>query len=86
MLKTSIPDHLRTPEQLTLAHMQERHGFTDVQMARYLGVPYGTFRNWVRGTRTPSPTVMRLCTVLDTIATLAPGVHEMLTTTEEKKP
>ena len=55
-----------------------RKGWSNNQTARYLGVPYGTFGNWMQGTKKPSAIVGRLLDVLGVVEVLAPHVHTNL--------
>jgi DNA-binding transcriptional regulator YiaG len=50
---------------------QTRLGLTDASMARYLGVPVSTWRNWACGHREPGA-------VLDAVECLAPEMHKHL--------
>lgn len=56
--------------------IMERRGWTTQQTAYYLGVPQGTFGNWMNGSRSPSKSVTRLLDVLAVMEALAPGIHE----------
>ena len=55
-----------------------RLGMTQMDMARYLGVPQGTIGNWLGGTRKPNTVVNRLLDVLGTIEILTPDIHDSL--------
>lgn len=57
-----------------------RLNMTQMDMARYLGVPQGTIGNWLGGTRKPNKVVARLLYVLGTIEALAPALHASLRT------
>lgn len=62
----------------TVARIQgimTRRKMTQMQMARYLGVPQGTIGNWLGGTRVPNKSVARLLDVLGTVEALAPDIH-----------
>lgn len=58
--------------------LMERHGWNQGQTAAYLGVPQGTFGNWLQGTRKPSQSVVRLLDVLGIVENLAPWLHTSL--------
>ena len=47
-------------------------------LADYFGVPIGTMRNWLSGTREPPPVALRLLDVLCTIETFNPVLHAAL--------
>jgi DNA-binding transcriptional regulator YiaG len=47
-------------------------------MARYLGVPVSTWRNWACGHREPGAVTTRLLDVLDAVECLAPDMHKHL--------
>jgi DNA-binding transcriptional regulator YiaG len=57
---------------------QTRLGLTDASMARYLGVPLSTWRNWACGHREPGAVTARLLDVLDAVECLAPEMHKHL--------
>jgi DNA-binding transcriptional regulator YiaG len=57
---------------------QTRLGLTDASMARYLGVPVSTWRNWACGHREPGAVTARLLDVLDAVECLAPDMHKHL--------
>ena len=57
---------------------QTRLGLTDASMARYLGVPVSTWRNWACGHREPGAVTARLLDVLDAVECLAPEMHKHL--------
>jgi len=40
-------------------------GWSDVQIAEYLGLPRSTVRNWLNGTRSPGAAAVRLVQVLE---------------------
>ena len=56
----------------------ERRKMSQMDMARYLGVPQGTIGNWLGGTRKPNKAVGRLLDVLGMVEALAPGIDEVL--------
>lgn len=56
----------------------DRLGMSQMDMARYLGVPQGTIGNWLGGTRKPNKVVARLTEVLGMVEALAPYIHETL--------
>jgi len=58
--------------------VQTRLGFTQAEMAAYLGVPVGTMMNWVKGRREAPPSIARLLDVLGTVEALAPVLHGAL--------
>lgn len=58
--------------------LMERHGWTQHEVADYLGVPRGTLGNWMQGTRDPMPVVARLLDVLGTIEMMSPSIHATL--------
>lgn len=53
-------------------------GWTDDQMAVYLGVELPTYRNWEKNRRGVPDTVARLVYVLSLVETLAPDIHRQL--------
>jgi len=57
---------------------QTRLGLTDASMARYLGVPVSTWRNWACGHREPGAVTARLLDVLDAVECLVPDMHKHL--------
>jgi DNA-binding transcriptional regulator YiaG len=57
---------------------QTRLGLTDASMARYLGIPVSTWRNWACGHREPGAVTARLLDVLDAVECLAPDMHKHL--------
>ena len=61
-----------------LAELQARLGLSAHGMARYLGVPLPTYRNWRDGHREPPAVAGRLLEVLGTVEALAPGIHDHL--------
>ena len=63
---------------IDLKLLRETHGWTEAQMACYLGVRVGTYRNWEKGRRAVPDTVVRLVEVLALIEALAPEIHKML--------
>ena len=68
-------------EHATVARIRatmDRLGMSQMDMARYLGVPQGTIGNWLGGTRKPNSVVERLLDVLGTVEVLAPGVHSVM--------
>ena len=64
--------------QNRIIETRERLAFSQAQMARYLGVPITTLRNWERDNRVPSASVIRLLDVLGTIEVMAPDIHTAL--------
>lgn len=54
--------------------LMERKKLNQTEMARYLGVPGGTFGNWMQGTKTPTKVVGRLLDVLGVVEALAPHI------------
>ena len=58
--------------------LMARKGWSNNATARYLGVPYGTFGNWMQGTKCPSAIVGRLLDVLGVVEVLAPHIHANL--------
>lgn len=64
--------------------LMERKGWSHNQTARYLGVPVGTFGNWIQGTRKPDRVVARLLDVLALVETFAPMVNDHLITAATK--
>lgn len=67
---------LIVPVVTKIRETMKRHGWTQGQMADYLGVPRGTLGNWLQGTREPMPVVGRLLDVLCTIEWAAPVLHQ----------
>jgi DNA-binding transcriptional regulator YiaG len=67
-----------TPASARLLATQTRLGLTDASMARYLGVPVSTWRNWACGHREPGAVTARLLDVLDAVECLAPDMHKHL--------
>lgn len=57
---------------------QNALGFTQVEMAAYLGISRSTYTNWIQGIRAPSAPALRLLDVLCTVKAFAPGVHACL--------
>jgi len=63
--------------------LMERHGWSQTQVADYLGVSQPNVSNWLLpegnpNRRKPGPTVGRLLDVLETIEFLAPPIHASL--------
>lgn len=67
-----------TPTTERLAALQARLGLSAQGMARLLGVPLPTWRNWRDGHREPPAVAGRLLEVLGVIEALAPDVFEAL--------
>jgi DNA-binding transcriptional regulator YiaG len=72
--ETKTPD----PTVERIRALMARRNMSQMDMARYLGVPQGTIGNWLGGTRTPNASVARLVEVLGMIEVLAPSIHEHL--------
>lgn len=67
-----------TPTTERLAALQTRLGLSAQGMAKYLGVPLPTWRNWRDGHREPPAVAGRLLEVLGTVEALAPAIHDHL--------
>ena len=67
-----------TPTTERLAALQARLGLSAQGMARYLGGPLPTWRNWRDGHREPPAVAGRLLEVLGTVEALAPAIHDHL--------
>lgn len=72
--QTNEPD----PTVERIRALMARRGMTQMDAARYLGVPQGTIGNWLGGTRTPNQVVSRLLDVLGVIEVMAPAIHDQL--------
>lgn len=59
----------------TLNQWRGNLGLSEVAMARYLGVPINTVRNWFHGRRKPDAATIRLFDILQLIQRDAPLVH-----------
>lgn len=44
-----------------------QRGWNDLQIAKYLGLPRNTVRNWLNGTRAPGAAAVRLVQVLENL-------------------
>lgn len=65
-----------TVERIRL--LMTRKGWSQHATAKFLGVPMGTFGNWIQGTKKPSKVVSRLLDVLGAVETLAPHLYVAL--------
>ena len=57
---------------------QARLGLSETAFAAYLGVPVGTLRKWLNGTRAPDSAPHRLFDLLHMIEADAPALHGRL--------
>lgn len=58
--------------------LMARKGWGQNETARYLGVPHGTFGNWMQGTKKPTAIVGRLLDVLGIVEALSPHIYASL--------
>ena len=76
--KTIDPKHAER-----LRALMDRLDLTQVQAAKYLGVPLPTLVNWVYGHREPNAGTLKLMSVFSTLEALAPEIHAMFLPKEE---
>lgn len=55
--------------------LMAQKGWSKSATARYLGVPSGTFGNWMQGTKKPPKVISRLLDVLGAVEAIAPHVY-----------
>ena len=77
-LAPPVEDKRPDPTVERIRAVMERRGMSQMDMARYLGVPQGTIGNWLGGTRSPNKVVNRLLDVLGMVEVMAPGIDEHL--------
>jgi DNA-binding transcriptional regulator YiaG len=61
-----------------LQSIRDRLGYSNDEVAEYLGVSIHLVRKWENGTREFSPTVEKLIKVLGLVRDLAPGLHKSM--------
>lgn len=68
----AIPD----PTVERIRALMARKGWGHNETARVLGVPTGTFGNWMQGTKKPNKVVSRLMDIMSVCETFAPGIFD----------
>lgn len=57
-----------------IKEFRDKHGMAQPQMARMMGVPITTLRNWERGERHPNAAALRLMEVFTTLEVICPTI------------
>ena len=81
---TTTNDTTPDPTVERIRALMARRGMSQMDTARYLGVPQGTIGNWLGGTRVPNKSVARLLDVLGMVEALAPDIHEHITPSRKR--
>lgn len=63
----------------------DRHGWTQHELADYLGVNRSALGNWLTGTREAPSHVVRILDVLSTIEVLDPSLHNIFKPVKKTK-